>query len=333
MFSILLCAIAIAAPSAFAAKANPTVQVGGLIFAHYGYDLTEGADGFNEFALDRAYLTATATIDEHFGARLTLDADRFKPVSLSDGSSLSVDTKYRVFVKHAYLEWRDEKTSIKGRFGVVDTPYCPFYDSFVGIRYIMESFPKQNKVLDTADLGFSFQGTEAKGLFNWTAAVLNGEGYGKPEVDAGKAGQVRLTLDPLAPGGDMNLPVTVFVSYSGHPTTDTPVFTGIGAVGFKQTNVVAWAEALLVSSDTTSSMGYSATLLPRLPKVAGLVFRYDHFDPDTDATDDATNTLVAGVTHDFLPKISVAATYEQVTAEAAPDTPSRGAFVHMQAGF
>jgi hypothetical protein len=329
MFVLLLSSLALAGDPASDA---PSVKVGGTLFTHFGYDLTDGADGFNEFALDRAYVTATAKLPEGFGARVTLDTDRLKPTELPDGSTVTVDTKYRVYVKYAYLDWKEARTGIQASAGVVYTPYAPFYDSFMGVRYITKGFADLNKILDTADVGATLQGTHAKGLLQWNAALLNGEGYGKPEADAGKAGQLRLTVDPLAPGGEMALPVTAFVSYAGQQDAD-PIVTAVGAVGFKHANVLAWAEILTVLEGDTTALGWSGTLRPMLPEIGGLILRYDHLDPDDQAEKDASDTLIAGVTHDFQPKVTLAATYERITHEGASDTPAHGAFLRLQAGF
>ena len=69
MLAILLCSLALTPSPALAEKATPTVQVGGLVFAHYGYDLTDGADGFNEFAASGRSLLATVDYDLLYCAR------------------------------------------------------------------------------------------------------------------------------------------------------------------------------------------------------------------------------------------------------------------------
>lgn len=308
----------------------PPVKMGGVIFAHYGYDLSEGADGYNEFAVDRAYLTAQANLTKKLATRLTLDADRFKSTTLPDDSSVTVDTKYRVFVKHAYLEWKDAAPGVKARFGMVDTPYTPYFDSLWGHRYVMESFAKQSKVLETADLGVSVQGEHAKGLVSWNAALLNGEGYGKLEMNAGKAVQARVTLDPLAPKKGPNLPITAFVSYNGDPDSEATL-TYAGALGFKHKYVFAWGEYLGTQKGEAAAGGYSFSVLPRVPDVGGLVLRYDHWDPSTDGSGDSTTTLVGGVDHDFYERVSAAVTYERLMPEEG--SASQGVFLRMQAGF
>lgn len=316
---------ALAADAKPADDGLPSVKPSGVVFAHYGYDLTDGADGANAFAMDRVYVRADAQITKRIGTRVTIDADRF--------SDNTVDTKYRVFVKHAYVEVKELAPGVKLRAGMIDTPYTPFYDGFWGNRYVSESFAKSQKLLDTADLGVGFWGEHAGGLVNWNVSALNGEGYGKIEVDAGKAVQARVTVDPLAKGGKLALPISGFASYNAHAADGTATFTWVGATGFKSPYAVAWAEVLGVSTDGTSGLGYSVTLNPRVPKVLGVIGRYDHFDPDGSADTDANTALIAGVSHDWAEKVSTAVTYERAWTEAAPDAATHGVFVRMQAGW
>jgi len=312
-------------------KPKPEVEVGGMIFAHYGVNLTDGAENFNEFAIDRAYLTAKAKITPHLGARLTLDADRMKPVE-TDTGAFTYDTKYRIFLKHAYLEWKDFAPGMKVRAGMTDTPYQPLADQFWDHRYVEKGLADEQGLVSTSDLGISIGGTHAKGLVDWTAGVYNGEGYSKIEVDSGKSIEARLTIDPLARGEKFQLPLTGFVDYHMNQDAD-PTITYVGAAGFKMPYVWVWGEYLGKSQGAVNGSGFSAALLPGVPKVARAIFRYDHWDPSTDTDKDATDKIVGGVSHNFTDKIALAATYERVTAEAAPDAPGHGIFLHLQAGF
>lgn len=360
MFALLFCHLAFAEPAAAdkpaadgpkkeeageKKKDAASVKVAGIVFAHYEYRLTEGADGYNEFALDRAYVQAIGTLSPHWGTKVTLDANRFSSVTIPVASagttgavtttdtSVTIDTRYRVFVKHAYLEWKDDDLGLKSRFGIIDTPLSPYYDSFMGIRYITESMPKQFGLVDTADIGASLMGTHAKGLVDWQATVINGEGYSKLEIDQGKTLQGRLTIDPLAPGKDMKLPITAFVSYAGEPTVGAPLLTYVGAVGFQQKYLNAWAEVDGTSWDGNSGFGYSASVVPHIPDYLNVIFRYDSWDPSSDVDGDGTSRIVGGLSHDFLPKVSVAGTFEQTAYQADGSVPSQGVFLRMQAGY
>lgn len=309
----------------------PVVKPSGVLFARYGYDLTDGADGYNAFSIDRVYLRADVAMSKAFGARVTLDADRMKPFELGT-EEVTYDTKYRVFVKHAYLEAKD-LGPLKLRAGMVANTYTSFYDDTWGDRYITEAFSKNAGVHETADLGVQLVGNHGDGLVGWDVSLVNGEGYSKLELDAGKKVQARVTVDPLAKLEDRELPITGFASYAGHPTTGVPSFIWGGAAGFQMPRLFVWAEVLGTQEGPTSGFGYSATLSPRLPKYLGIVSRYDHWDPDTSAQGDEENLLVAGLERDFMKKVSVAVTYERSWLDVAPDAPEHGVVVHAQAGF
>ena len=310
----------------------PTVEVNGLVFAHWGLDLSDGAEAYNEFALDRAYLGAKAKITKKIGARITLDADHMKAVE-TDTGEFTYDTKYRVFVKYAYVEFKDLAPGLKLRAGVIDTPYQPVQDNFWGHRYVHMGLADQEKMLYTADLGVALTGEHGKGLFSWSAGAYNGEGYSKLELDAGKSFQARVTVDPLARGGKQELPITGFVNVSTHPDAD-PTITYVGALGFKMPFFWFLGEYIGVSEGDAGKQGISVSALPGLPKYGRLVLRYDHYDPDTTTDADGYDKIIGGVSHDFADKVSVAATYERQMFEADDGAaPAHGVFLHMQAGF
>lgn len=309
----------------------PQVEAQGLVYAHWGLDLGDGARAYNEFALDRAYFGAKAQVTPKLGVRIMLDADRMKAVE-TDTGEFTYDTKYRVFVKYAWLEWKGFAPGLKLRAGVIDTPYQPMQDNFWGHRYVHMGLADQEKVLSTADLGVAVTGEHAKGLVSWSAGVFNGEGYGKLEVDAGKSVQARLTVDPLAPKGKFQLPLTAFVNVSTHVDAD-PTITYVGAVGLKMPWVWFLGEYLGVAEGSGGKQGISVAALPGMPKVGRVVLRYDRYDPDTTADADGYDKIITGVSHDFADKISVAATYERKMPEATGSDADHGVFVHMQAGF
>ncbi len=303
-------------------KDAPTVKVGGLIFAHYGYDLTEGANSANSFDLDRAYVSASSSMTKRLAAKITLDAGR-----LSDQAA---DTKIRVFIKNAWLE-ASNGDEMKARFGVVDTGYISYTEQFVGGRYIAKFLGDHEGVLSTADIGINVQGKVADGLFDYHAAIINGEGYSSPEVDAGKTAQGRATVDPLAKAKGLALPITGFVSYSLPAKGAEGVLVYAGALGFKIPNLVVWAEYLGESTGGVSAGGFSGIVSPRLDDVGGILLRVDRWDPNAKTDGDSVLSIIGGINHDFLEKTSVSLTYERAQDEAG--NAEHGVFVRMQAGF
>ena len=322
----LIAALALAAsPLALADddKAEPKAELGGTVFASYGYDLTDDGDdmAMNKFAIDRAYLIGKARLGKGFATRITVDAG-------------NTGAGYFVFLKHAYMEYSPKKEEIKSRFGMVETPYTSFADDFWGHRYVSKSFADSQGLLPTADLGVSAMGKHQGGLIDWHAAIVNGEGYKADEVDSGKSVQGRLTVDALAKGQKGKLPITVYVN-NDKTYDQKATLTYAGAVGYKVPRVTFWAEYIGVNDQEAEvkGSGFSVAALPGLPKYGHLIVRYDKFDPNTDVDDDGNSKMIVGASHDFADKVALAATFEQTTLEVPDSEPFRGVFVHGMVGF
>ena len=323
--------------STFAAD-KPEIKWSGTVYAHYGYMLGEEAEQYNEFDIDRVYLTARSQLSSDLSVRVTTDVGRAAPQGVDtngDGSEdieVPEDEKIRVFLKYAYLEWA-ASDSVMLRFGSAGTPFIGYYDKFWGQRYLAKSFTDNNKILDSADIGIHALGQISDGLVSWQTSIVNGEGYGKAEANATKALQGRVTLDPMF-SGDNSLPITVFASQDVMaPDGEDPVRVLAGAAGYKMEHLTFWGEYVVQSEGDISGSGYSITVIPKIPGVLNLIARYDHWDPDSDTAGDAEATIRAGVARDFLKKVSAGLTYERTTLESAKDQPEHGVFLRMQVGF
>lgn len=336
LFFALTAATLFSTPAPAADGAKPVVGVGGTLFAHYGYDLTDGAEGANAFDLDRLYVEAKSNLEGPFAFRFTLDVGRQKEqvLTLPDGSVVKVpeDTKIGVFVKYAYLEYKTPIDGVKVRAGVAPTPYVGFYDGFWGHRFITKAFTDEYKALSSADIGVHLVGSHADKLIDWQFAAINGEGYGSPEADAGKTGQLRLTVDPLKDGDSGSLPITGFISYEGVPDGD-PVIVYAGALGYDMKYLLAWAEYVGQMQGDASAMGVSGTVMGKVPDIINVFGRVDRWDGDTETDDDAEMRIIGGISRELIPGSFLAATYERTTVEVAPDLPEHGVFVRMQARY
>jgi len=331
-------AAALAFPGTAWAEGKPRIDWGALIFAHYGYMLGEEAEHYNEFDIDRAYLTARSKLSNNLGVRFTTEVGRAEPQGVDvdgDGSSdieVPEDEKIRVFLKYAYLEW-DVTDDVKLRFGSAGSAFVGYYDDFWGQRYIAKAFTDDHSILDSADIGVHALGSHADGLFSWQSSLVNGEGYGSAEVSATKALQARVTVDPMA-SQESSLPISAFISQDVMaPDEEDPVTTLAGAAGYSMEYLTFWGEYAVQSQANLTGAGYSATIMPKIPDVLNLLARYDHWDPDGETDEDAQTTIRTGITRDFLKKVSGALTYERTTTEAALDVPEHGVYIRMQAGF
>lgn len=328
----LALALLLHASPAIAGEAPPLPQFDGLIFMQWGIDVSEGKDLANALDVTRAYFGARQDVGEHVAARVLIDAGRGPDAG-----------KQWVFVKNAYAEWKDPAPGVKLQAGMIGTPYIGYAEKFWGQRYAQKAFADEYKLLSSADFGLGASGSHAGGLLDWHLVAVNGEGYGKPEVDATKTFQARVSVDPLAKGGKLNLVLTGFGSYGTAAADIDPDTDGkqvgdatlqyAGALGFRMENLVVWGEYDGRQVGDATTAGWSATLMPRAQKVGAVYARYDHFDPDADAADDATDRIILGVSHDFAKKVGLAVQYDRAMPEASPETPAHGVYLKAQAGF
>jgi len=338
-FTVFLLALS---PSLAVADDDSAVRVGGLIFSHVGADLSEEAEGASEFDIDRVYLNFKARVSDSFSTRVTTDVGRENTQSIetTDATGAAVetevpeDTKIRVYLKYAYLEWKTPLDGVKTRFGAAGTPLVGYADNFWGHRYVSRAFTDANRIFDSSDIGVHVLGKHSDGLWNWQASLMNGEGYGSPEENPGKTAQGRVSLDPLSGNDGGSLPISGIASTEVLNLEDVESTTILGgALGYKMDNLVVWGEYITQSQGERSGAGYSAVVMPRVPDVANLVLRYDHWDPDTASELDSSNKLIAGLSKDFEKKISAALLWEQETPEDTAAATSQGVFIRSQAGF
>lgn len=317
------------AGEASASEFKPSVKMKGKIFGSWGMDLSEGADSFNEFAINRAYLTALGQLSEEFMARVTTDVGYVK------GSD---DTKLRVYLKYAYLEWKDALPGVKLRIGAAGTGLVGLHDKFMGRRWIEKSYTDRVKLLSSSDYGIHALGKHMDGMLSYQVSIMNGEGYGKVETDKAKAIQTRVTVDPLAGGSSgMKLPISGFVSYDVGAEDTNMVAAGVLGFGFDYGK--AWAEYVMAKEGDLSASGFMVTLVPEFGDVASGYLRFDSLDPNSDVEDDEVTKLYAGVTRDFHKKLSAGLIYERETAKTLNDAGElvdqvgQGIFARLYVGF
>jgi hypothetical protein len=333
----LALSLAVPALASAAEPAAPKVTISGVLFAHYGVDLTEGAELANGFDLDRTYLKTDAKLSDALAVRLTLDSNRqsAQTVVLPTGEELEVpaDSRLRVFVKHAWLAWKPNE-DVEVRAGMVDTPLLPFLEKYQDLRWTARAFLDDQKVASTTDLGVSLAGKHTRGTVSWGAGVYNGEFFSTPETGSGKSFQARVTVDPLVAGEDeLQLPITAFVDQELYEGGVPSSLVWAADAGFVHPNLMLSAQVAGRSQDGVSGLGQSGQISPRVEDVGFLFGRVDRWDPDTATDGDANLKVIGGVARELAEGVLVGVQYERATTEAAPDEPIHGAFVRLQAAF
>lgn len=178
------------------------VEVGGVAFLFYRYELTEGANDLNTFDLSRMYFFATVKPIDHVRFRMTIDApNRETTTTVKDGvTTVSQNTgRFDVVLKHAYAEIYDVLTpGLSFRFGMHDLPWIPFEEKIWTYRFQGPVFADREGYLSSTDLGFGVSYVLPSKWVEAHASLVNGETWSKPEVSKHKDVHARLTLRPLA---------------------------------------------------------------------------------------------------------------------------------------
>ena len=327
------------------ALADDHTKVGGKIYASYGYDLTDtpyagyqdGDPRPNGFEVDRVYLDFKKKIDKTFSIRATTDVGR------SDSGKLEL------FLKYAYMQVNLAE-DIKVRIGAAPNAQISMSDKFWGGRWLAKSFTDQEGAVDSADIGVHALGKHADGMFKWGAAIVNGEGYGNPDLDNDKTFQARATVDPL--NGDIKLPISVYVSQEFYTPEDVDGQNIIiASVGLDQEFVSVWGEYVMDtpgtkfvdeagSEEDVKAGGMSVNVVGKVPDLLNVVARYDKWDPNTEVDDDGHSTIRVGVTKNLAKKVDVGLMYETTNYEAPSahvegenKQSDKAVFLRLQAGF
>jgi len=319
---------------------NPSVRVGGTLFADYTYTLapdgtTDDGRVFNphSFNVTRAYLNVSGQLNHLFAFRITPDVVR------ETGAGSALNGRMTVDLKYAYLQfnlddwlWRNSYV----RAGMTQTPFIDFEESIYRYRFQGPVFAEREGYLLSSDYGVAFHTQFPRGYGDATGGVYNGEGFTHFETNDQKALVVRGTFRPFPnANAARGLRVTMFHD-NDHYSVGAERRRSIGLVTFEHRFVnlageyLSAADRATPSSTTIDSSGLSLWATPRLQlgpvpvappagvvraSLEGLV-RYDRRRPD-DRTDSAKDRWIAGVAYwPSMRTASVAAAflldYEQV---------------------
>ena len=194
-------------------SSSPNLEFDGQFFFSYDHTTMNDASGGgrtseNEFTLKRGYITFRRAISNRFSIRFTQDISIDEE---GDGAGdIELRLKYallRVSMKDAWL-LRAPVLEV----GVVHRPWIDFEQDINDYRSQKQMFLDQNRVLSSADYGFSFSAmlgepleqAGRKGLRtspgrygSVDVGLYNGGGYSALEQNNNKLLEARLTLRPL----------------------------------------------------------------------------------------------------------------------------------------
>lgn len=295
------------------------VNVSGVVYSQYSYELNADSmnQHYNAFDVKRAYLNFKANFQGGVSTRITGDIHR-----AADGS-----INYRL--KYAYFAWTPENSPLTFKFGQTQTPWLDWEEGLWGYR-MQGTMPLERAGYQTSsDLGVGVDGAWADQKFNMQATFMNGEGYHAAEGDQHKDVGLRasLRLLPSDDGGSRGGLRVTALAETGTRAGGGDRDRYVGMLSYKSKLFMLAGEAGSTSDGVQSVKGrvvaFYGTLSPKNSKV-GLVGRVDLLDPNTDAPDNQTTRIIAGVSYALSPNVLLLADIDHVSYQGTP-TPTQDA--------
>jgi hypothetical protein len=296
-----------------------------------------GTNAMQAFQFRRIYFAYDNDISEQFTSRFRLEADQVQETV--DGTKSPVAaSKISVFVKDAYLKWKNVFSGSDMIFGIQPTPAFEISEAAWGYRSLEKTIMDLRGIVSSRDQGISLKGKlTGDGMVNYWVMLANNSGN-SPEADKYKRYYVHLQLKPFT-----NFQATVYADYKdvanvaagNNGTWTTALFAGYSVPFSYNINVEAYltsqGHAFTPTGGTLGSkngMGISVfgsySLIPEL----SAVLRYDYFDPNTNsatnAKGDVRNYVIAGLSWKVDKNVSVMPnllyeTYEALHGHGEPD--------------
>jgi hypothetical protein len=275
-------------------SSSKKIKVGGTAFIHWDYD-SENSHEKNAFKITRNYVELRGYFNDKDYFRTTLDV---KQDSNVDGGS------YVVRLKYAYAYFSDVLPHTGVEVGLVHRPWIDWEEHHGWLHRDLEETLIENKrgahLMNSADLGVNFKG--GYGRASWAFGVFNGEGYHGEEESYhfGKSVEGRLSYE-LFKGFILSGHTAHNFDYK-HERMDRHLYQ-LHAVYDNPYCLIAaqyiWDRDHYYDSPDVKQKGYSFNadlkLKPFTGLPAGILLRFDHWDPNESKSNDVKKHVVAGV--------------------------------------
>jgi hypothetical protein len=301
-------------------------RLSGLAYFDYSYNVARdtaiggfsntalsGAKDFQSFQFRRIYFTYDYDISGDFTSRFRLEADE---------SALSSNGKTGVFVKDAFLKWKNVFGQNDLIFGVQPTPAYEVSEAVWGYRSLEKTVMDLRGIVSSRDLGVSLKGKlDGEGMFSYWVMIADGSAN-KPESDKYKRYFVHLRLKPVKAlditlYGDLNAKAQLNNPYTAKQVSNSTA-TMAAFVGYvPMDGLKIGVEGALVQTsngyntgtalDTKSGLALSFFGIYGLASDLNLLARFDLYDPNTNsnAKADSRNYIIAGLDWKVNDKVSV----------------------------
>jgi hypothetical protein len=300
-------------PKSFAQDSTSRGKISGYAFGDFYYNAERdtfknlsnvafgGPKGQNGFQFKRIYFTYDYQISKKFSSRFRLEGAQDNP-----------ESKVGVYVRDAYLEWKDAAAMMTVTFGIQPVIAYTTTDAVWGHRYVERTIMDLRGIVDSRDFGLSLMGNFDKaGKYSYGLLVGNNSGV---NVESNKYKRVYLHFgfNPM-----QNVFLTLFTDFRAQPdkyyrTVNTAYtndhFTYAVMAGYKNDKRLSFgAESFYnirkndvlngTQAEDKNTWGVSAFFSVPFHEKFSAFGRYDFFDDNIKdyAKEDARNLFIFGL--------------------------------------
>lgn len=303
----------------------PAGKFGGYMMGDYYYNLQRdagfaglannasssaapGATAMQSFIMRRVYLSYDNDISEQFTTRFRLEADQ--------GTDVLASGKISVFVKDAYLRWKNIFAGSDLIFGIQPPPTYDVSEGAWGYRSLEKTIMDLRGIYGSRDVGVSLKGKLVdNGMFNYWVMIGKNAGNAPATTSKFNRYSAQLQIKPVT-----NLQATLYFDYLGAADKADPfkagsfvgntmstmaIFVGyaqpnsfnVGLEAFSQSTANGYTATGATSLSSLTKTGISAWITANLTSDWSVIGRYDNYDPNTNsaATGDVRNYIIGGV--------------------------------------
>jgi hypothetical protein len=317
----------------------------GYVFGDYFYNITRdkdasdfsdvtlgGEEDLNGFIIRRIYFTLDTDISEEFAARFRLE---------SSATDILPNGKTTVFVKDAYLQWKQAFALSDFYFGIHPTPAFEVSETAWRYRSLEKTIMDLRGIVTSRDIGVSLKGKlTSSGKYNYWVAFGNGSGN-VPETDEFKrvylhfhwkpGRKFQLTAyqdfrflpdipDPNTADGELSQDSFTTAWFLNYGSSEK---YGLGYEGFftHQKNGTQLGSSSPITVDEKTTTGHSVWAWYDFNALVGVVGRYDYFDRNSHfgVTGDARDLIIGSIVLRPHEKVWVMPNVFYETYQDAPD--------------
>lgn len=289
----------------------PKGKFSGYMFGDYFYNIQQRdttKKDLNGVQFRRIYFTYEHAISSNFDTRFRLEADQ---------AALTSNGKVGVFVKDAYLKWKGIFTGSDLIFGFSPTPaFVEVQEDLWGYRSLEKTIMDLRGIVPSRDLGIDLKGKlSGGGVLSYWLKFGNNSGN-SPESNKFKRyyGQLDLKVNS-------QFRATAYADFDAEPkkldsfdrqSKDNNRWVFAGSLTYREENkyllgIEAFHRIIQSNyrpSPTTAlqdekSFGISALAWGSVADDIRLVGRFDYFDPNPSADNDAVNLFI--LAFDYTP--------------------------------